>query len=186
MVELQYRTVSVDLGDWAQPLEQPAIIGDLLTQPAAPAFYEALDLPEPRPRKVLNIHASYLRKTFDDPQQLADTLHATLYRKVAYDTLVGSGLSGALVVPAIARILEKNWLIVRKPNDGSHSHRRAEGSLGQRWLFVDDLVDSGRTWKRVTTTVRDIARDESFQTQCVGAYTYNYPEFRRPEQVRCY
>src|SRR5215472_3764911 len=58
---------------------------------------------------------------------------------VSYDTMVGTGMSGALVVPVIARALRKNWLIVRKPGDHHHhGNALAQGHLGDRWIAVDD------------------------------------------------
>src|SRR5690242_12227601 len=54
------------------------------------------------------------------------------------DTLVGSGLSGTLVVPSLARACDVPfWAIVRKEKT-THTSRLVEGAIGDRWLFVDD------------------------------------------------
>jgi orotate phosphoribosyltransferase-like protein len=90
-----------------------------------------------------------------------------------YDTLVGTGLSGTLVVPVLARELGKFWLIARKPNDGSHSMYRAEGQLGARWVFVDDQIDSGETRDRVIRTVTSHANHFGHITEHVGTFLYN-------------
>lgn len=89
-----------------------------------------------------------------------------------YDTLVGTGLSGAILIPRLAGSLRKNWLMVRKPGDGSHSFSLAEGTLGSRWVFVDDLIDSGTTFDRVTDAVKDICESRKHKTTFVGAYLY--------------
>lgn len=75
-------------------------------------------------------------------------------RKVAPDSLVVTGVSGLLVGPAIvtARRSKRslNLVIVRKSWDGSHSRYKEEyvRPLG-RWLFVDDLIESGATVRLV-------------------------------------
>lgn len=94
-----------------------------------------------------------------------------------YDTLVGTGLSGALVIPPLAEALGKKWLVVRKPEDGSHASYPAEGQLGRRWIFVDDLISSGKTKRRVldavATIVADGWRNGEWETAYVGDYLYN-------------
>jgi hypoxanthine phosphoribosyltransferase len=71
--------------------------------------------------------------------------------------VVGTGLSGALVVPYLGRALSKYWLIVRKNGDSSHSNFWAEGELGARWLFVDDQVETGKTRQHVREVIDKIA-----------------------------
>jgi orotate phosphoribosyltransferase len=94
-------------------------------------------------------------------------------RSVRYDTLVGTGLSASLVIPLLARSLGKEWLIIRKDNDGSHDFRRAAGTLDQRWVFVDDFISTGETFHRVNRMVETIANSSNHQTELVGAYLYH-------------
>jgi len=88
-----------------------------------------------------------------------------------FDTLVGTGLSGALVIPRLADMLGKKWAIVRK-SDNSHSNNSIEGEIGRKWLFLDDTVDTGETRNRVISVVRRIARSHDFSTEFVGTYLY--------------
>ena len=128
---------------------------------------------------VITVHAAYMEHAFSNHDAMVSQAKAIL-AGIDYDTMVGTGLSGALVVPTIARALGKHWMIVRKDNDGSHSFRRAEGTLGARWVFVDDLIDQGLTYGRVVKTIRKVAELEDHQTEHVGAYLYqNYgaPEY---------
>src|SRR6266498_3813511 len=77
-------------------------------------------------------------------------------RGVDFDTMVGTGLSGTLVVPILARAMGKKFLIVRKGDD-VHNHspyRRVVGTLGAKWLFVDDFVATGKTLRHVKDTIR--------------------------------
>src|SRR5690606_23483464 len=69
------------------------------------------------------------------------------------DALVGTGVSGALVVPYIGRVLDIHWALVRKPTDGSHSDLLVEGTIGKCWVLVDDLIDTGETLKRVEEAI---------------------------------
>lgn len=114
------------------------------------------------------------------PREIKDLLRLLLKyhpEKLKFDTLVGTGLSGALVVPPLARALRKRYLVVRKPDDKSnHSSYPAEGDLGKRWLFVDDLIASGSTFHNCIDTVSKLTGDffshREHKTQLVGAFLY--------------
>lgn len=86
---------------------------------------------------------------------------------IDYDTLVGTGMSGALVVAVLGRALNKFYAVVRKPGDTmNHSGNPIEGKIGNRWLFVDDLVSTGATLARVKAAIREVP------SIYVGHYTY--------------
>ena len=74
-----------------------------------------------------------------------------------FDTFVVRGMSGAIAGGILARSLKKNLYVVRKENDGSHDSNRTFGIMGQRWLFLDDFVSSGRTfWATYDGLVEDL------------------------------
>jgi hypothetical protein len=102
---------------------------------------------------------------------------------VEFDTFVGTGLSGALMIPALSKAFCVDFLMVRKKNDGSHSEYPCEGYLGERWIFVDDLIATGDTFTRVAQVVRAAAAWENHQTELVGAYLYERAEFRSGDRV---
>lgn len=88
---------------------------------------------------------------------------------VDYDTLVGTGFSGGIAIPALALALEKDFVLVRKESDDSHHGRgRLMGRLGKRWIFVDDFVGSGATRRYVIGKINDAHTDTTF----VGTYLY--------------
>lgn len=91
---------------------------------------------------------------------------------VDFDTLVGTGFSGGIVVPALALSMGKKFVLIRKEGDDSHhGGGRLVGELGARWIFVDDFVDSGRTRTRVINKIHDASKS----TTLVGQYMYEYP-----------
>ena len=94
-------------------------------------------------------------------------------RKVDFDTLVGTGFSGGVVIPALAMAMNKDFLLIRKETDDSHHGKgKMLGRLGQRWIFVDDFVSSGRTRSRVKEKVADGAFQRQYPTTFVGEYLY--------------
>lgn len=127
---------------------------------------------------TLDVSTSYMSRAHN-PRDVIDTFR--LLRKhhsnrLQFDTLVGTGLSGAIIVPPLARALRKNYLIVRKSDDGSHSEYPAEGVLGKRWVFVDDLIASGATLRRVIDVVQGLpsqVHKSDFSTELVAAFLYN-------------
>ena len=90
-------------------------------------------------------------------------------RKIAdqFDTIVCCGVSGLMVVPQIAELLNKNILIVRK-NEKRYSEFRTEGIAPFQYVVVDDLICSGATVKYI----KKIIRDEYPRSKCKGIYCY--------------
>ncbi|GLE59572.1 hypothetical protein NJBCHELONAE_48850 [Mycobacteroides chelonae] len=136
------------------------------------------------PQHPADFLSNYMGGGQYDPADLIATAREQFeLHGVECDTLVGTGLSGALVVPQMARELGKEWLIVRKPKEGTHSSRPVEGQLGQRWLFVDDGIQSGKTFRRVLDTIADLPETASYLwhrlgcTEFAGAYFYASDEY---------
>lgn len=133
---------------------------------------------------MLKMHAGYLSDVYRLDYLIC---HAKrMLANVEYDTMVGTGLSGALVVPRMAEAMGKEWLIVRKGTDHAHTSKPAEGTLGERWIFVDDLIDTGATERRVRRAIGAMVRRSYYRvsTRYVGAYEYSpmygyadYPEW---------
>ncbi|WP_078323623.1 phosphoribosyltransferase [Mycobacteroides salmoniphilum] len=105
---------------------------------------------------------------------------------VEFDTFVGTGISGTVAALRLSRMMDKRYLLVRKPNDGTHSSKSAEGTLGKRWVFVDDLVASGRTLVRVWGKVKSY-NNLVFKSEFAGVFLYgnefDLPRFVLPEEL---
>lgn len=122
---------------------------------------------------LLRIGTEYLASVVDHFDLIVKDAEEKL-SGVEFDTFVGTGLSGALVVPRLADIFGKTWLMIRKPAiDGEHSSFIAEGKTGERWVFVDDKVVTGATHGRVIEIMDRIAVTSGFRLTEVGCYEYH-------------
>lgn len=127
--------------------------------------------------------ASYMYRAFDEPKTVIREARNALHG-VKFDTIIGTGLSGAVIVPMMAHAMRKYFAIVRKPKEqrACHAHSVIEGKIGARWLFVDDMIDSGTTFGRVREAVGSWVRDnvrEGFKPRLVGSYTYQAMQYRQ-------
>lgn len=108
-----------------------------------------------------------------------------------FDTMAGIGMSGAMVIPELARTLSKDFIMVRKPGDAHRHHGsnvRAQGTLGRRWILVDDGIVTGSSLARVHRVISDYAAQAGFDTEFAGAYFYGHgddpPQFYSPRTLR--
>lgn len=122
---------------------------------------------------------SYMEQVHDE-EVLIDHYKAVVEDREV-DTLVGTGLSGVLAITKLATAIGIDYLAVRKENDGSHSSSMVEGDLGSKWMFVDDFVSTGTTFKRVYSAVTDAASRNRHKTKFVGGFLYERPEFREAD-----
>jgi adenine/guanine phosphoribosyltransferase-like PRPP-binding protein len=85
-----------------------------------------------------------------------------------FDSIACCGVSGLMVVPQIAELLNKNIVIVRKPDEKRYSDFYIEGVSPFRYVVVDDLICSGNTFK----LIRDSIYEDNPKARCVGLYCY--------------
>lgn len=111
--------------------------------------------------------------------ELVETMRNRL-QGVKYDTIVGTGLSGTIFTARVAPGLRKKFAIVRKKDDHStHSDIRIEGQVGSRWVFADDFVQGGGTFKRVLKMMKQHHPDAEF----AGIYQYEREDFLTPDEA---
>lgn len=106
-----------------------------------------------------------------DMEALLASLEKLLKHK-EFDSVVFTGLSGAMVAPILAYRLDKHLVGVRKPNDGSHSVDSIEKAFGEkigRYIIVDDFICSGTTVQRVLDTIKR----EDEEAECVAIVAYS-------------
>jgi len=121
-------------------------------------------------------HSPYLSSALNDLEGTVHNAHCTL-GPVDFDAIVCIGVSGMLVGPALAVSMGKGLAIVRKTDDKqNHAVVRVETNMkdGDRWIFVDDLISSGETARRVSEIMlRDGWGDPT------GTYLYNSDEYTK-------
>lgn len=88
--------------------------------------------------------------------------------KDSFDSIVCCGISGLMVVPQIAELLDKHIVVIRKHGDKCYSEFPMEGVTPFRYVIVDDLVCSGSTIKHIIRTVHE----DCPKAKCVGVYCY--------------
>lgn len=78
---------------------------------------------------------------------------------VDFDTFVVTGMSGAMAGTLLSHRLNKNLLVLRKNDDSTH-HDTADyfGRLGKKWVFLDDLVSTGDTFRQVYNRMEKMTR----------------------------
>ncbi len=98
--------------------------------------------------------------------------------------LVGTGMSGSLVIPVLAQYMEIDYVILRRENDSSHSDSKWNGKMGDRLVIVDDFVESGRTLERL---LRAISKEQAhmslgtifqFPVEVLGMLCYQDDDWR--------
>ena len=77
----------------------------------------------------------YMDKALFNLSEVIETAKERL-AGVDFDTMVGTGFSGGVVIPALALAMGKKFVLIRKETDDSH-HGRGQllGQLGARWIF---------------------------------------------------
>lgn len=90
--------------------------------------------------------------------------------KDKFDAIVVCGASGMLAGVTIADYFQKDIILVRKPDDDSHSLLLVEGVKPGRYIIIDDLISSGKT-----LTLMNMAMQVHCQySECVGIVLYHH------------
>ncbi len=126
----------------------------------------------------MNQHSPYLSGAFEQKKLIREARKHL--KHIEYDVMVGTGLSGSLVVPLLAYVLKKRFAILRKDRKNSHGELDLEGDLmaGDRWIFVDDFISSGTTSLNVKNAMNKREREsDKFPLRYVGRYLYSFANF---------
>jgi adenine/guanine phosphoribosyltransferase-like PRPP-binding protein len=94
--------------------------------------------------------ASHLIRPLD-PTTRRDTIEKIIevLKRYDFDAIAFRGLSGALVAPTVAMLMDKTLLAVRK-GERCHSSHTVEGDYNaQRYVILDDMISSGDTVKDI-------------------------------------
>lgn len=116
----------------------------------------------------------YMDSALFDLPEVIETAKDRL-KDVDFDTLVGTGFSGGIVIPTLALQMDKKFVLIRKETDDSHHGKgKILGDLGDKWVFVDDFVSSGKTRRRVINKIEEAWDYEGVgnRPEMVGEYMY--------------
>jgi adenine/guanine phosphoribosyltransferase-like PRPP-binding protein len=112
------------------------------------------------------IHSDYLHVLFDERlDYLVRDAALTLTQKAGeFDALAVTGNSGAIFGGALAFLMEKPLLLIRKGD--AHSSLKWEGRADvTSYIVVDDCISTGATLRRIVATL-------PLEMKLVGSYTY--------------
>jgi adenine/guanine phosphoribosyltransferase-like PRPP-binding protein len=85
-----------------------------------------------------------------------------------FDSIACCGVSGMMVVPQIAELLNKHIVVVRKGGERCYSEFRTEGVAPFQYIILDDLICSGSTVKHI----KRVLKNEYARSICKGVYCY--------------
>jgi adenine/guanine phosphoribosyltransferase-like PRPP-binding protein len=107
----------------------------------------------------------------DLAEKVSKTVEALRRRRKHFDSIVVRGNSGVIVGSPVALRLRVPLVVVRKPGEGSHSSHKVinVGNLGDRWLFLDDFISTGRTLRACIEAL------ESYDSRHACTYQYDRP-----------
>lgn len=96
-----------------------------------------------------------------------------------FDTIACCGVSGLLLGPILAHLMNKELIVVRKWGASTHSDsfHKIEGFKGvKNYMIVDDICCTGDTIRDILKRVKKFAP----KGKCVGLYLYgqSYGKFR--------
>lgn len=123
----------------------------------------------------LVIRCDYFQSIYND--DFIKTAKATL-KHIDFDTMVGIGFSGVLAVAKLSAPLGKHGLYLRKSAESCHAYTHEEGTIGDKWIMVDDQISSGSTFKVVYERVKALLTLRDHKSKFVGVYLYEQDEFR--------
>lgn len=121
----------------------------------------------------MDISTSYLGSVLD-PESLKEAIaifkHASRAVGFQFDAIAVRGNSGTLFGGALSVATSRPLILVRKQAELSHSNMGVEGAVkAQRYLFVDDIMFSGHTFRSTVKSISDLGHGG----KCVGVFLYN-------------
>lgn len=130
--------------------------------------------------------SNYFSEAFDEDSVKSFARYIKEHVQESFTGILGTGLSGSLMVVQLYRLLKVSPYIMRKDSENSHG-----GTLEpdypynqQRVLFIDDFVSSGATLKRVNNKLQELGGRNGGRAPLIivaaafyrkGHYSYSSP-----------
>lgn len=132
--------------------------------------------------QTFSFNAGYFDRAFGDAEALTKAFDVAIeFSKVDFDSMAAIGLSGHLVLPLLARHAGVPFLALRKSDVKTHDTwgigKHGRGTIGKRYLIIDDFVSSGTTVKKIRNAIDAVTEEYScpFKPEYVGTYCYAEP-----------
>lgn len=124
------------------------------------------------------MHAEYLKSIFDvrlRNRTVAAIAKLLKDKKIKYDAIAVTGVSGITMGSMVAFHLKKRLVIVRKNIGGEATHswikvEHTERGKLMRYIVIDDLIDSGDTINRI---INSIELECGNDVKCAGVVLYD-------------
>jgi adenine/guanine phosphoribosyltransferase-like PRPP-binding protein len=124
---------------------------------------------ESSPDLVCSQHMAKFLDMAELPTYVSLAIEALKNRR--FDSLAFRGLSGAVIAPPVALALHKNLIMVRKPEEPTHSDFPVEGNRSsKKYIIIDDFVSSGKTATSIIQAVTEFAP----QAKCLGVLSVQH------------
>ena len=129
------------------------------------------------------MHDHYMKNAFSNQRKnIANAKKRIITERLGFDSIAVQGISGIVFGTLLAYEMKKNLIIVRKSTKESlHTHHKrvvTQKDFCKRWIFVDDLIDSGKTFIRVKKAIHE---EFGSTAQFVGGYLYSEHEYLHEE-----
>jgi len=117
--------------------------------------------------------ASHLLPAFNDARRVVKAVVDEIMKsKLEFDVITCRGVSGLLIAPTVAMVLNKPLVVIRSEIVSNIHYRKVEGYTGiRKYIIVDDLVETGRTVDVIKKEV--IAFSGNKKAKLVGIFCYN-------------
>jgi len=119
---------------------------------------------------------SYCKTAFarSADQLIANAEMQLLGQGIDFDSMVGIGNSGLLVMPILARHFDVPFFAMRKPGILHHNSKNTDGDgiIGRKWILVDDVKVTGSTIRYANQVIRKLTEERNFTTTYIGTYFY--------------
>lgn len=131
---------------------------------------------------VANRTANWLRDSLIQPALMAKTIVRQLKKiNIKFDSIAVQGYSCTVISSAVAALMNKEIIVVRKKGEKRHSGAEVEGVVqGKKYIIIDDFVSTGATVRRIIDMVG--ADGGEF----VGLFTYQSIYNTVPEGLEDY